>query len=478
MVAQETEPTSSRADSRKALGNFAALGGGEAIGRLLAFAASVWVARQVGVAGFGVVSLAAGVTLYLAKVADFGIESVGTGEVAQAKSRARELASAVIALRLAITTALVVVASAIVVIFLEEPERTVFLAYFLTLFPIAASTRWVHLGLERAGPIGLWRGIGDGVALLAVVALVHGLLDLWKVPISLLIGEVLAVSMLYGRLRAQGLGFVPRFDLAVAWPIFRKAVPVMTQILLGLLLFNADLVFLRFMEGLESVGLYAAAYTPISFAANLGMAFGMSLLPTLARQVRGSREESELYGHALAQTAVITLPILVAGFFLAPALIAVVFGEGYESSAWLLQILLVSVPISAFRIVPWSGLIAVDRSGLLVRATLYAVIANVGLNFFLIGLWGAPGAAVATVGSEGLAAVLMLRYARREGMPAFAVSRLLRPLLATAAMGGLLFVLRDLHFVLLGFVGVAGYGAALAALRVLRVRNGRPVLEV
>src|SRR5262245_32449091 len=133
--------------SGRAFGNFLAVGSGEVIGRLFAFASMLFAARHIGAAGYGVIAFVGTITLYFAKVADFGIETIGTGEIAKNRDQISQFASAILSMRLLIAGMLVFAAIATVALFLQDPERSVFALYFLTLVPIAASTKWIHLGL-------------------------------------------------------------------------------------------------------------------------------------------------------------------------------------------------------------------------------------------------------------------------------------------------------------------------------------------
>ena len=63
--------------------NFLALVSGEAISRVIAFVAVVYIARVLGADGYGVIAFAVGINLYLSKIADFAIEWVGSREIAR-----------------------------------------------------------------------------------------------------------------------------------------------------------------------------------------------------------------------------------------------------------------------------------------------------------------------------------------------------------------------------------------------------------
>jgi len=54
--------------------NFLTLGSGEALARMIAFGATVYVARVLGPESYGIIELAAAIVLYFSRVADFGID--------------------------------------------------------------------------------------------------------------------------------------------------------------------------------------------------------------------------------------------------------------------------------------------------------------------------------------------------------------------------------------------------------------------
>ena len=56
---------------------FAVLGLGEALARLVAFGATVYVARRLGADVYGVIAVAAAIVLYFSHVADFSVEVLG-----------------------------------------------------------------------------------------------------------------------------------------------------------------------------------------------------------------------------------------------------------------------------------------------------------------------------------------------------------------------------------------------------------------
>lgn len=456
--------------------NFLALGAGETLGRLFSFAAVAYVTRTVSPEAWGVIALAAGVTLYLGKVADFAIETVGTDEVSTGRHEIGVLVSSLLTTRLAITAVLVLVGLGLALVSLRGLDRLAFAAYFLTLIPLAASTRWVHVGLEAAGPVGLWRAVGEGIALVGAVLLIHDSADAWKLPVAVLVGDGVSVTVLWWLLRRKGYRIGFRWDPGISLPIFRRALPVMSQIILGLAIYNSDLVFLRLLRSSSDVGYYAAAYALISFLNNVSVAYGLSVLPTLSRLRHRSPEQGALYHTVLLRAFAATLPIVVGGALVAPALMAAVYGAPYARSGILLQILLLTTPFSTARVVSFCALVPHQGKFQVLRATAVAALGNTVLNVILVTAYGPEGAAWSSVATETLLAVILLRYGAIAGFSLPSAVRLWRPVVACGAMGAVVWLLGGAPLAVQVAAGAIGYLAALVAVGVLRLRGG--ILDV
>src|SRR5262245_6147427 len=167
-------------------------------------------------------------------------------------------------------------------------------------------------------------------------------------------------------------------------PLLPRAVPLVLSALLGLMIYNSDLIFLRLFAGPTEVGYYAASYMLISFLGNMGTAYSLSLLPTLTRLGRGSESQRALYHTATAQVFAIALPAAVGGALLASQIIGLVFGQTYKASGPVLALLAWSVPLVLLRAVPMVALMTTAREDHLLRSTAWAAGLNLALNLWLI----------------------------------------------------------------------------------------------
>lgn len=459
--------------------SFLTLGGGEALARLVAFATTVYLARTLGAGPYGVISLATAVTLYFTYIVDCGIEMLGVREIAEDPARVSRLVPAVLSTRLGAALAASIVISAAGVFILPQPEGAVLGLYSLTLFWVAANTRWVHLGLQQARPVALSRVLGECLVFASVVLVVHAPRDLARIPLAQFAGDGLAALFLLWRLRALGFSLPWRFDWATVRPLFRRAGHLMLNSVLGLMIFNADLILLRVFRDSATVGYYGVAYTLVSFLLNLGIAYSLSLLPAITRASSEPAEHRALYDTASVHVLAVALPVAVGGALLAPGIIGFFFGPRFDPASAALMVLLGSIPVAALRNVPQAALIAGQRQELVLRTTALSAGLNLVLNLVLIPPYGMIGAALATGLTETARTCMTIWYCKLLGLSPRGLFRGWRPVVAAIAMAAVLLLVRSLPIWSGIPLGAAVYFLALMMLGgIRRGPSGWPVLAV
>jgi O-antigen/teichoic acid export membrane protein len=424
-----------------------------------------------------VIEVAGAIVLYFSRAADAGFDlGLGVREVA-AGSGDDLIATALIA-RLLISVVLAIGIGAVGLTLVPGPEGPVLAAYGLTLLAVGASTRWVHLGWERARPVAAARTVGELLMVAGVVLFVRGPEDLLRVPIARLAGDGLAAALLlWGVVRGvRVMRWRPK------WKLLRPLAPRATTLVLaawfGLMIYNADVIIIRVLREPAHVGYYAAAYTLISFLSNLGIAYALSLLPTLTRLGDRRDEQMSLYENAHAHVIAVALPIAVGGTLLAGPIIHLVFGGAYAPSATALSILIWSIPIGLLRDLSVTALMSKGHETTILRLTGLSAAINVGLNLVLVPILGILGAAIATVITEATRTGLAMAAARHLSFSPPSVMRYLRPTLAAGVMAIVLVVL-DQRFVLVSVaVGAVSYFASLWALGGIRWSGWLPALKV
>lgn len=360
-----------------------------------------------------------------------------------------------------------------------ELEGTVLALYGLTLLAVGGSSRWVHVGLEKTRRVAVARALGELTMVGLLVLLVRGPSDVVRVPVAQFVGDALAAILLLWWLRRRGLRFRVGIDWSHVRPLVGRASSLVLSALLGLMIYNSDLIFLRFFRDLSAVGYYAAAYTLIGFLVNLGIAYGLSLLPTLTRLTSAPAERKGLYHTAMAHMFAAGFPIAVGGSLLAADIIALVFGPAYRLSGVVLTLLIWALPISLLREVATAGLMSNGREDRVMRITAWSTGANLVLNLGLIPAFGLMGAATASIATEGLRLLLSLVHAKAEAFPLTPPGRFWRPVVAGSIMAGVLVLSGPPVLWVAVPLGVISYLAVLVLLGGIRLGGeGLPVLRI
>jgi len=459
--------------------NFLALGSGEVIARLVAFAATVYLARTLGASYYGIIGFATAVVLYLSRIADGGMElGIGVREIAADPSGLDRVVPTILTARL---LAAIVVSGGLALLGLlvfPQPEGTVLALYGLTLLAVGASSRWIYLGLEQPGLVAAVRTGGETLMVLLVFLLVRSPAHLTRAPLAQFAGDAAAAVILLGWLAARGHSLRPRLDPAVVRRLLPRAGSMVGASLLGLMIYNSDLVFLRVFEGTASVGYYAVAYTLVSFMSNVGVAYALSLLPTLTRLRAALDRQHRLYHTATAHVFAATLPVALGGTILASGIITLVFGDGYAHSAAALRILVWAIPVSVLRDVAIVALMSAGRERRIFELTAWAAALNLLLNLLLIPRYSLIGAAAATVATETVRMVAAYAYARGAGFRVPGIDRLWKAAVAAVGMTLVLLLLRPAVLWVAVPLSAVVYALGLALTGGLRVHWERPGLTV
>jgi O-antigen/teichoic acid export membrane protein len=471
--------------------NFLTLAAGEFGAAVVAAATTVYLARRLGVTAYGVVGVCGALMLYLSACVDGGVEFFGPREIAADRAAVERIVPTILGLRLVVASALAAALAVVGGFFLPRPDGVVLAAYGITLLSAAGSTRWIHLGLESPGVVAVGRLLLECVELGVVVLLVRAPADMTRVPFAEFAGGVAAATLLARWTQRRGVRLTGRLDFAAAEPMLRQARPLMLTRLIGLVIYNSDLLIVRFFRGQEAAGFYVAAYTLIRFLGVLGAASRLSLLPALTR-LRGAETSvaappfprvaetaGGLYQAALAQLFALGFPVAIGGCLLAPKIIATLFGPLYGASAALLEVLIWSVPLLLLRGVSQTALVASNRPDLVLRLNGGVAVLAVLLNCLLVPAFGAAGAAGVTVAAEAVRFLVAHYDAARQGFPGAGGGRYWRVVVAGGTMA-LALRAADPGSLWLGVAcGGVVYAAALGLIGGLRIGPGRiPTLRL
>lgn len=183
---------------------------------------------------------------------------------------------------------------------------------------------------------------------------------------------------------------------------FRMALPLAISGALWVVFYKADILMIKGIAPKGEAGLYGAAYQIMEiFGALSRVVFYVSF--TRLSQSFAS-DKSQMVRQVYQTTLLLTLGILPVVFVAScfqVSIVGLLYGEEYALAAKSLAILLPSVAVIVFGELARYIIIATKQDRYLPPLLVGAVLLNVAANLVLIPVMGAPGAAIATLISEG-----------------------------------------------------------------------------
>ena len=428
--------------------------------RTFGFLAVAYLARRVGVSGFGIVTIGFTVLSYAMMASSAGLQVLGTREVAGGRNG--NLVNAIAGLRGILAVLAYVLILALTGFVLTDPVTAQVTAVIgLSVFANAVLLDWYFQGKEQMAVIGLARTASACVYVVLLFALVRSVHDIVWVGVAAVGGDTIASTILLYAYKRRAGELKLRFRPASWSALLRQSLPIGTGSILGHFSINLPPLVLGLLTAPAAVGMYGAASKLVFFLLLLDRMFATLLLPAAARLQAGSPGNlpSRLSLAAKLITAA-ALPVSVGGTLLAKDLVLLVFGSEFGGAAPVFQALVWYFFFTMMHTVMTSGLIASDqqkRYGLVmaISAGLYAVTITAGTLAA-----GAVGAAAAVALSEG-ATMILMRSQLRKSMPLPIWSPLVRALPATAVMGAAVVLLPPFHVLLRVFIGFLVYSASL-----------------
>jgi len=221
---------------------------------------------------------------------------------------------------------------------------------------------------------------------------------------------------------------IARFDLKlISLNFFRKvmpkAVPLGLSSIFVLLYYRTDSIMIEAFEGELVTGQYGIAFRITEAMVLLPYIVTSVLLPRLsALHDSDGRQFNKMFRKGMLGMGAAALLASLAVYALAPVIIPLIDSsiEAVPAIA-LLRILVIAFALSAVNQMMITHLTATNRQNVLAGILAFAAAFNIGLNFFLIPSWSAPGAAVATVATQVVIGLLfwivLTKTISTPGMP-------------------------------------------------------------
>ena len=394
--------------------------GGASGGAALGFLATILIARGFGAADFGLFASLVAIWALLAPLLAMGTGKLVLRAHAQGQpAQARWLLRTGVALALALVV-VVGVGAAVVGPWVYDREAWIFVFAVAGLAGLVVQDplHSVFQARERFGGLAAWHLLHPaGRMCAAAVALGLGLPFLGFMALYALAELLILALALWFIL---GFGQAPRTRHAGVpsgrvTGFIRDGAPFAFSGVLYTVYYQADVVMLGILAGLEPAGLYKAAFVFVAAAYLLPSVFFQKfLLPRIFQWWEETVAPRSAFRLCLAGAGAFGLTACVGFLLLADILIHLVYGPDYAPAAVALRALAVAVLCHVLAMAFGAFLVTPGGIKRKVRVQVVTAVLNIALNLALIPAYGMMGAVVATIASEALLAVGYALMLRRE----------------------------------------------------------------
>lgn len=279
--------------------------------------------------------------------------------------------------------------------------------------------------------------------------------------------RVFDLVLTFGILNWKVVKIIPKFNFAFLRQLQIKALPFGLFSVIVVLYSYADTVMLSFMRTDVEVGWYNGAYKIYEGLIVFPWIICAVLYPRLSQLFVSTKNTHFLLSsRAVKYMFIISFPILICGIMLSKNIVNILFGQEFQNSVVVLQILLAGI-VFLFQIQLFQTILnSIDKQKVVMYVGVTGLIVNILLNLLLIPRYGVKGAAVTTVASELMVFSIYCFYLYRSSFKISIWKSSLKPLFASLIVGGLIWKFNSLPLILLLFLGLALYLFSLFCFRV------------
>ncbi len=431
-------------EARRLARNFAALLAGNVCTRLAGFISTLYLARMLGPADFGLLSFALALTFALSFLINGGLDNLLIREVARAPERSSEVLGDALVVKLVTLPLGILVA---LLLSLTDPS-SLLLFFFLSGYTVAFSYLLlcgaVFRGLERMWYQTLMLGAQSLLTAIGAVVAVHLTGQVVPVVAVYMFSTALALAAGYLMLVRKGLRPHYRWRPAAWWRLLRTTLPF-GLIAVGLAVYDRQtIVVIGLFSGKAAAGWFNAAYAIVPVLGNLPANLVNTLFPLLSRRSQPNpRAIATACETILRYNNATSFPLAAILFFLAPSVILLLFGDAYRESTILLQIMALGLPFIFLTVILSGVLQANDRQRScavgLWRSLAIAVPGCLAATW----LWGYTGGTVAYLLSHVLLATVLFVLVIRAIGPINVLEAFGRPALVTVGVGLVAYLVRQ-----------------------------------
>jgi O-antigen/teichoic acid export membrane protein len=458
-------------DVRSMAKNTAVLFVSQLLTYVIAFFVTIYSARYLGVAGYGLIQYALSLSAILIILTELGLSTLSIREIARDKSLATKYTSNILLIKTVLSLVTISITFAIVTV-MNYPQSSAYVVYIIMGSYVVNAFTTIFSSLSQAYEKMEYLAVGsilNSVIMLAGVLLVrHYNLNIVIFATIYLIDSL--ICLFYWITISSWKFVLPKleFDWDFSKITIKESIAFAMFGIFTLIAFRIDNVLLSFLSGDYAVGIYSAAYNLMVVITFIPTVYVMSIYPILSRFYISAKDSLKFsYDKSLQYMFIVALPIAVGTTLLADQIILLIYQSAFEPSILVLQILIWTIPLIFLDNVLSTSMSSINKQRDTMKIMFFAMIFNIILNLIFIPMYGYKASAGITVLTELFTFTFYSRNMSRYDYKIDLKKILPKPLIASLIMGLFIYLTQFNLFIEI-FIAILIYFGALFLLKTFK----------
>lgn len=383
-------------------------------GALLSFALSALIGRALGETGLGVYAVSAAWIFPLALIADFGISTLMTRDLAATPEDCERYLSAS-ALARGLFGGLLVISLFLLAPALSTDPQVIegirISAPLIVILPFYSSFTAVFKARDGMALIP-WLNIGMLTAQVVLTVIVFALGS--GVRAAIVVNVITSLGQLIAAYLAYRARYAASFSLTEPLPplvrmLIRRSWKFALAGLLAAMQIRLSTILLERLSSAGEVGYFSAGSRFVEAARLIPNAYFGALFPALSAVAADPSAMQRVFGGAVRSLALFSLICVISAWLAAPFVIPWVFGSAFSPAIPVLQVLMLALGFGVVRGLRTLYWYAHEREGYVNLVNGVVIVIQAALSLLLMPGLGALGAAIALVVVELVALLLLWR---------------------------------------------------------------------
>ena len=436
----------------------------------LIFLGTIYLARILGKAGFGLFSLALTVGVYLWAIADVGVTGYGVREIARNREKSAELYSLLNSLRFVFALCLFLIFSgALYMIHMPLEKKLILLSGGIYPITSALSSDWVFRGLEKMQYIVAGSLTTSLFYLGNLFLFVKGHSDT-SIAVLLYSSSFLAGSLISMILLRHKLN-IP-FSFLVSFKDWRFHIKESFYFAINTVFNNVSIfipiLFMGIWSTAEELGIFSAPHRLSLMITHAGGLAISALYPTLSNLYVTDRDAfKKTHIRFQKLIIVIAMPVCIISAILSKDIVMFIFGSLYVKSIGIFKVLVWLSLLLIIRYSFGSALLSAGFHRFNMIATGTGAVIVLLVSIVLIPKYSGYGAAFALICGEIFILILMIGLFRQKVYRSVSFKTYLVKILLASVVMGLIIIGLNFSMVWRIFIGVLVYGLLLLTMGIV-----------